>query len=172
MTPVVLFTAPKSPYPALGVECFDRDRDARTFTGSAPVVAHPPCRAWGPLAHMAKPRHDERELGIFALATVRMNGGVLEHPAGSKLFDVISLRPGARCRAGGWILPIWQSWFGHVARKSTWLYICGIEPRDVPRMPLLLGDVPGRVESQHSADRELTPPELARWLLDLAGRAA
>lgn len=168
---VVLFTAPKSPYPALGRECYDLARDARTYVGSAPVVAHPPCRAWGRLSHMAKPRDDEKDLGIYALCTARMNGGVVEHPAGSKLFDVIGVRPGTRCRSGGWIMPVWQSWFGHVARKNTWLYIVGVEPRDVPRIPLVLGEPSGRVEKQCAAHRELTPPAMAAWLCELADLA-
>lgn len=29
-----------------GVECYDIDRDVRTFAGGMPVVAHPPCRSW------------------------------------------------------------------------------------------------------------------------------
>lgn len=168
---VVLFTAPKSVYGRFsGVECYDRERDARNYRGPHPVVAHPPCRAGGRLRHMAKPRHDEKELGIFAWATVRMFGGVVEHPAGSKLFELVGARPGGVDRAGGWVLPIWQSWFGHPARKSTWLYIVGCRPADVPRMPLVLGHAAGRVELQSAAHRELTPPDLAVWLLELAAR--
>lgn len=168
MTPVALFTAPKSAYLERGIECFDAGRDARTFTGRNPVIAHPPCRAWGRLRHMAKPRDDEKDLGAFAIAAVRRNGGVLEHPAGSKLFDLIDVRPGRRCSLGGWVLPVWQSWFGHVARKSTWLYIVGVEPSEVPRLPLVLGHAAGRVERQCAAHRELTPPAMADWLIDLA----
>lgn len=164
----MLFTAPKSAYPALGVECFDLARDARTFSGLNPVVAHPPCRAWGRLSHMAKPRPDEKDLGFYAVETARMNGGVVEHPAGSKLFEAYGVRPGKPCRRGGWILPVWQSWFGHVARKNTWLLIYGVRPGDVPRFPLVLGEAAGRVELQCAAHRELTPPAMAEWLVELA----
>ncbi|MWL55341.1 hypothetical protein GQL84_23735, partial [Escherichia coli] len=60
-------------------ECdvFDIERDARTFAGGMPVVAHPPCRAWGRLRKFAKPRPDEKALALFAVAQVRAFGGVL-----------------------------------------------------------------------------------------------
>jgi len=35
---------------------------------------------------MANPRPDEKQLAYFALAQVRLNGGILEHPAGSRLW--------------------------------------------------------------------------------------
>jgi hypothetical protein len=168
MTPV-LCTRPDSVYKALGADCFDLARDARTYTGTRPVVAHPPCRAFGRLAHFAKPRPDEKSVGFWCLETVRAFGGVLEHPAGSRLF-ARGFVPGMRDSLGGWLLPIRQQWFGHPARKDTWLYIMGCEPRDVPPIPLVLGEASRTVESQDRAARERTPIELARWLLDLAGR--
>lgn len=166
----VLCTRKDSVYLALGADCFDIDRDARTYAGTAPVVAHPPCRAWGKLAQMAKPRPDEMALGIWTLQTVRTFGGVLEHPAHSRLFSLIGVSPGQRCRLGGWVLPIRQQWFGHPARKDTWLYIKGVEPARVPRMPLVLGEASRTVESQCRADREKTPRDLAQWLLELVAQ--
>lgn len=162
-----------SPYRRLGVDCFDLARDARTFAGSGPVIAHPPCRAFGRLRQFAKPRADEVELGLWCLETVRRVGGVLEHPAHSRLFSLAGVAAGAgrRDRAGGYILPVWQSWFGHRAPKPTWLYVVGVEPGDVPRLPFALGDPGGRVEFMCTAERERTPLAFARWLLDLAERA-
>jgi hypothetical protein len=58
-------------------DVYDINRDARSFTGDYPVLAHPPCRAWGMLSHMANPRPDEKDLAWFALDKVRSNGGGL-----------------------------------------------------------------------------------------------
>ena len=41
-------------------DCYDIDRGAKTYNGNFPVVCHPPCRAWGQLSHMSKPRLDEK----------------------------------------------------------------------------------------------------------------
>lgn len=56
MDVAVLFARQDSTYKALsGVDVYDIDRDARTFQGGMPVVAHPPCRAWGRLRAFANP---------------------------------------------------------------------------------------------------------------------
>ena len=50
-----------------GVEVYDKQRDARTFPGGMPVVAHPPCRAWSAFCrHQAKPEPGEKALGLSA----------------------------------------------------------------------------------------------------------
>lgn len=152
----------------MGADPFDLARDCRTYRGTRAVVAHPPCRAWGRFAYKAKPRPDEKEVAIWCLSTVRMFGGVLEHPGHSGLFELARVAPGKRDAVGGWVLPILQSWFGHPAPKATWLYIVGIEPHEVPRLPLTLGLPPGRVENQSRKAREVTPPALAEWLVNLA----
>ncbi len=83
----VLFARNDSRYKELnGFDVYDMDRDARTFCKKIPVIAHPPCRAWGMLSHMANPREGEKQLAYLALAQVRLNGGILEHPAGSRLW--------------------------------------------------------------------------------------
>ena len=151
------------------------------------MVAHPPCRAWGRLRHMANPRPDEKNLARLAVALVREFGGVLEHPAWSTLWDAQKLPlPGARDQYGGWTLPISQYWWGHKAEKKTWLYIVGCEPKDIPQLPMALGDAPmvvGNGTTNHPqrgdrgwrpeiprAEREHTPPEFAEWLVELARR--
>jgi len=186
-TVAVLFARADSIYKTLpGADVWDIERDARKWPGGAPVVAHPPCRAWGRLAHMAKPRPDEKDLARFAVARVREFGGVLEHPQGSKLWaDQRLPAPGARDEFGGWTLPIVQQWWGHRAEKATLLYIVGCEPLDIPPLPYVMGQASHVIASSSARqvrthpqyrpeatkpEREQTPPALADWLLELARR--
>lgn len=186
MTVAVLFARSDSIYKTLpGVEVYDMERDARTYDGPWPVVAHPPCRAWGAFAMFAKPRPDERNLARLAVALVREFGGVLEHPFRSTLWAAQRLPDQEQRDAwGGWTLVIDQNWWGHRAQKRTKLYIVGCEPGDIPAMPLKLGkaecvvgDV-GRASSGDNrpevlkAEREHTPPLLAEWLVELVRRCA
>lgn len=168
----VLFARKRSVYHGLpGCDVWTAERDARRYVGSHPVIAHPPCRAWGRLKGQAKPRSDERELAFFAVEQVRRCGGVLEHPAFSSLWGAAGLAvPGTRDLSGGWTLPILQSWFGHRAPKATWLYLVGVEPPDLPVIPFSLGTALGRVEMMGQAEREKTPCELATWLLAVVRR--
>ena len=84
---VVLFVRADSIYKTLpGVECYDAERNALTWPGGCPVVAHPPCQRWCRLAGLIEARwgHKRGEDGgtfAAALAAVRLWGGVLEHPA-------------------------------------------------------------------------------------------
>lgn len=176
-----LFVRADSYYKTMpGVDAWDIERDARAYDGPHPVVAHPPCRAWGRLRTFANPRPDERNLARLAVALVREFGGVLEHPAGSTLWPAQGLPgPGQRDTFGGWTLAAPQHWWGHRAAKETWFYVVGCEPAEVPDIPLRLDEPTHVVQSckrddcrPHitKAEREHTPPELARWLVDLARR--
>lgn len=181
----VLFARSDSVYKSLpGTDVFDIVRDALTFQPGQPVIAHPPCRAWGNLSHFAKPRHDEKQLAIWSIEQVRLNGGVLEHPAGSRLFRLSGMPSKGRYDSyGGFTIGINQSWFGHRAEKKTILYVCGCKLSDVPEVPFFL-DYPTHVIESHSSkkynrlpsvskkEREQTPLDLAVWLLDLARRCA
>jgi hypothetical protein len=72
---------------------------------------------------------------------VREAGGVLEHPAGSKLWAAVGLpRPGDPPDAwGGFTVEVSQVDWGHVARKRTWLYCVGVSRHELetpePREP-------------------------------------
>ena len=183
----VLFARADSIYKAQpGADVYDIDRDARTYAGQWPVVAHPPCRAWGRLRQFANPRPDEKALAIFAVEKVRQLGGVLEHPECSSLWNEAGLpMPGCGVdEFGGWTLPLDQFWFGHRARKRTWLYIVGVRPVDIPAIPLRFGNPSHVVRYSDNerrkalglkilpkAEREHTPAEFASWLIDLAARA-
>lgn len=122
-----------------GVEPWDKARDARTYHGPHPVVAHPPCQRWGAMANVNYARwggeHNRpgNDGGCFATAllAVRTWGGVLEHPAKSRAWDAYRLtKPRAlgwtRCQDGGWVCEVWQSAYGHRANKATWLYAHGV----------------------------------------------
>lgn len=184
ITVAVLFARADSIYKTLpGTDVYDIDRDARTWPGGAPVVAHPPCRAWAGLRFHAKPREGEKDLAHFAVQKIREFGGVLEHPLKSTLWPAANLPPtGNRDAWGGWTLVIHQNWFGHRAQKATRLYIVGCEPADIPVMPLRLGEATHTVglwsgrnkaacrPSITKSEYEGTPPELAIWLVELARR--
>ena len=171
-TVVVLFARRDSVYKSdPRCDVFDEDRDARTYTGTLPVVAHPPCRAWGGLAHMAKPAPGERDLAFFAVDQVRRLGGVVEHPRASRLWTEAALpAPGCRDAFGGFTVGIDQDWFGHRAEKRTLLYVVGIEPASIPAFALRLERPTHVVERMGRAEREHTPPLLASWLVELASR--
>ena len=117
----VLFARADSAYKTLpGCDVWDKDRNAMLCDDDWPVVAHPPCRAWGRLRTFANPEPGERNTARLAVALVRKNGGVLEHPQGSGLWaDQWLPIPGARDQYGGWTLPISQMWWGHKAEKKT-----------------------------------------------------
>lgn len=190
MRPVAaLFVRKNSIYKKMsGVDCFDMERDALTFAGRMPVVAHPPCRGWGTLSHMSKHTDAEKQLAVWAVSQVRACGGVLEHPKRSALWPHLGLPlPGeGKDEFGGWTLGISQFWWGHRAEKLTLLYICGVEPRDIPPIPFVMGEpthviatsgrrIDGTRRYAHKkectrAEREHTPAALAHWLVDLARR--
>lgn len=102
-TIAVLFARSDSIYKSLpGCDVYDIERDALTWPGGSPVVAHPPCRAWGSFAWRARPREGERECAPWAVEQIRRHGGVLEHPAASKLWPEHGLpEPGQRDAWGG-----------------------------------------------------------------------
>jgi hypothetical protein len=169
-----LFVRPDSVYKALGVNCWDAARDARSYTGPGPVICHPPCRTWGVLRHWAGVREhpEEKALGPLAVGFVRRFGGVLEHPYQSGLWRACGMpQPGGvRDALGGFTLLVDQGWWGHPAPKPTYLYVVGCEPSEVPPMPVQLHRAGGRTLDLERADREATPRELAVWLVALASQ--
>ena len=169
-----LFVRKDSIYKSLlgAARCWDYDRDALTYAGPWPVVAHPPCGAWGRFRRHVERKsgrmaEQERECGLFAVATVQRFGGVLEQPACSDLWEAGKLPLRGVDRFGGYTLQVCQSWWGHKAEKCTWLYIVNGRADlplydydySVPRFGLLqLG----------RREREATPLDFARWLVAVA----
>jgi len=186
-----------------GVDPWDESRDARNYAGPHPVVAHPPCQRWGKL-WAGQPlwikRTGERKIkgddgGCFAaaLASVRLHGGVLEHPWGSHAWAHFGLnkppREGGWVVAdfhGGWTCCVEQGRYGHYARKPTLLLAYGCElpeldwgvgeprldPAVIERMGLerakRLGEVGGRGGGQNSTARIHTPAPFRERLLSMA----
>ena len=182
MTVSVLFARADSVYKTLpGVDVWDQTRDARNWPGGCPVVAHPPCRQWGRLRQFAHGTPEEKALGPWAVDRVREVGGVLEHPAESTLWLHCGLpRPGEFAdRFGGWSINVEQFHWGHRAEKATWLYIVGLDSGDLPATPSRTGRPTHcvrptkkypRLPSITKPEREHTPVDLAKWLVDLARR--
>lgn len=147
-----LFIDPRGPYPTLlGREnCWDAERDASGYAGPDPVVAHPPCGPWSKQRRNYKGA--EHDLAPRALEQVRQFGGVLEHPAGSRLFEwdayegpeVPPPKPGEEPdQWGGYTIAVQQVEWGHVCRKPTWLYVVGV-PREIVESAIALRPYPGR----------------------------
>jgi hypothetical protein len=133
-----LYVEPAGAYVGLPhVDPWDEARDARTYAGPWPVVAHPPCERWGRFWHGSPRKPHQFKLGddggcfAAALASVRAWGGVLEHPADSHAWAAFGLRRPPRSGGwvqaddqGGWTCYVEQGHYGHAARKATWLYAC------------------------------------------------
>jgi hypothetical protein len=122
------------------VDPWDRHRDARTYAGPHPIVAHPPCERWGrywggaPWQTERKKKGDDGGCFAAALEAVRRWGGVIEHPEASHAWATFGLN--APPRHGGWVVAdfvggwtccVEQGHYGHRARKATWLYAHGID---------------------------------------------
>lgn len=120
-----------------GVDPWDEVRDARRYAGPWPVVAHPPCQLWGPMAVINYKRwggeHNRpgNDGGCFAsaLAAVDAYGGVLEHPKATRAwaaYNLVRPAPGGWIKSGDrWVCEVWQSAYGHRANKATWLCYVG-----------------------------------------------
>ena len=189
-----LYVDEKGPYPLLVAEWYDARRDARTYAGPWPVVAHPPCGPWGRLRHLST-HPEDRPLALAAVDQVRQFGGVLEHPAhsllGSSAIGADLPLPGDPADDwGGRSIEVCQCDWGHVARKRTWLYIVGAsllptapehrEPthwisgfrtskKDSPKQYKKRGcAVPPGIKVCSSQQRRRTPPAFAEWLLEIA----
>lgn len=188
---VALYVDPLGPYPELVEDWYDATRDARSYDGFRPVVAHPPCGPWGPMRHLSSGQGAEQDAscGPHAVKMVRLYGGVLEHPRGSKLFDHCGLpKPGdLPDKFGGVTFEVNQCDWGHVARKPTWLYVVGVHVGRLPPAPPARepthwasggrtrssrqgSPVPPGIKICSAAQRRRTPPDFARWLVSIAGK--
>lgn len=169
------------------VDPWDEVRDARTYNGPWPVVAHPPCDRWHQLSAVNHKRwgwaiNSDGDCFAAALAAVRRWGGVLEHPAESRAFKFHQIpEPVAdywqRTIDGDWVTEIWQSSYGHRARKRTWLLCHG----NVPPPPLVWRRRPGthqiglfdqKLPQLPKQERAATPIEFRDLLISIAAHIA
>jgi len=172
------------------IDCYDKDRDARSYNLDLPVIAHPPCQLWGSLSFVNykrwggdhnKPGNDGG-LFEFALNTVRRCGGVLEHPANSRAWNKYSLiKPDGvgwqKCLDGGWVCEVWQSAYGHLANKATWLYCIGEPVKARTETPAgshqiggecTQGKVNNNKPTLKKSEVNKTPQEFAEFLIEIA----
>ncbi len=191
----VLFVRKDYVYKTLpGCDCYDVDRDARTWPGGCPIVAHPPCRTWGTLKTWSKAPPHEHGLALWAVNQIRKFGGALEHPYASGVWKAAGLpeQDWLPDEWGGWTLVVDQFHWGHLARKRTKLYIVGCPPNAIPPIPHLPGKPTHCVSSLNRrvhartgwvkpspssvlpelgpGRRDITPPAFAAWLVELARR--
>lgn len=172
----VLCTDPAGPYHRLpGFVPFDQYRDARTFTGPGPLIAHPPCAQWGRLRAFSNADPAAKALAIHTVNLIRRHGGILEHPAHSTLWQECRLpSPSVGHRDPlSYTLDVSLRWWGFPAEKRTWLWIHGIQVRDLPDLPFPMEPVRQVIEpNRHDrhlprlpkSQRHITPDALALWL--------
>ena len=106
------------------VDLWDRDRDARTYAGPWPVVAHPPGARWG-RSWGGNPTQQPRlvlgdDEGCFAAAlldAVRRHGGVLEHPEASPAWT--GLRTPHATESRRVVVTAWQGEWTCCVEKDT-----------------------------------------------------
>lgn len=126
-------------------------------------MAHPPCAQWGRMKGLARRNELEAWLGPFCFEQVRLNGGVLEHPAYSSLWGYVGVKP----------FVVSARWFGFAAEKLTGVWIAGGE---LPRCPMSM-DAPTKIVAHgrrlgvpymERDERQATPVVMAKWLLEAA----
>lgn len=129
----VLFASKNSIYKTFEeADVYDIDRNALSFNSSIPIIAHPPCRSFSRLSHFSNPTKEELIYPAFCLLKIYENGGIFEHPAFSKVFDIYNLpKPGHKNKFG-FTISIDQRWFNLPVIKNTWLFISGCSINEIP----------------------------------------
>lgn len=175
-----------------GIDAWDEVREARDYDGPFPVVCHSPCNLWVNMAAVNWKRYGRQKPawyeggsdgGCFyhALWCILNFGGVLEHPAGSHAWAHFKLPPVGEYgwRAGWyngycvWACEVWQSAYGHQARKRTWLLYHGVNPpadMNWERSPGThqIGWFDRNKPTLSKTAALLTPPAFADALIELA----
>lgn len=157
-----------SEYHKLGLDCYDIHKDTRTYIGTNPVIAHPPCRGYSAyMSHFSKPPPGEKDLALFCTEQIARYGGVLEHPAHSRFLKDYGFMDSKSWK----ITTVHQSWFGYPTTKRTWL----LTPATyvIPQPPFTLSSY-GRekeiFESMSHRMRSHTTREFAEYLISIIRR--
>ena len=156
----VLFTQVNTNYNDYPIfDTYDLHRDAFSYYGRIPVIAHPPCRLFSRLRKFSTATATEKKCAFFALSKVRQFGGILEHPRSSTLWKTGNFDlSGAVDSYGGFLRSVNLSWFGFPCQKKTMLYFVGIAPGQLPPFPLSLDAISHRI----SSSKNNSLPEIAK----------
>lgn len=152
----VLFTAHNSLYNDNDIfDCYDVERDAFSYTGRSPLIAHPPCRLFSRLRKFSTAAIKEKQCAFFALARIRRFGGILEHPRSSTLWQDGNFNlDGSVDEYGGFLRSVNLSWFGFPAQKKTMLYFVGIQPGSLPSFPMSLNAITHVISSSGNTEKK------------------
>ena len=189
----VLFVCKNSSYNDIqGLDLWEESRDAKQYYGLNPVVCHPPCARWCKMTFAIYALQNQSKFlpgnddGCFQCALINVNrcGGVMEHPACSfawKVFNLTKPKKGRWIECGkGFVCEVWQSAYGHKAKKPTWLYYRGIQPPFELRWEYNLGthQVAGNNKNAKNSkprlskyERVATPDEFRDELIQLAAHS-
>lgn len=174
----ILYIEKNSNYNVLkNSDLWDEKRNALLFSGKNVIIAHPPCRLWSRLRSFSTAGKCEMLCGINSILLARSNGGIVENPFPSKLWDVMQVgTPLKPDKYGGYLVKINMSDFGFPARKPTALYICGIDYKDLPAPPLNFNRIDFTISSSKGSkkkelkknSRSTTTFQLIKYLLKVA----
>lgn len=174
----VLFCETDSIYKELNCDVYDIKRNALNCKTKVACIYHPPCRSWGRLRTFCGLHPGEHLLAVWSIIRIWRYGGVLEHPAGSKLWKLMRLtKPGQGIdKHGGFSLSIDQHWFGHKCKKNTWLYIKGLSFSQIPDYTLNFNAIEYSISNTKNNSnlkeverkwRNKTPIKLAKFLIKI-----
>lgn len=167
----VLFVHSRSNYKQNPIfDCYDENRNALSYTGSTAVICHPPCRKFSRLRGLSSAPDTEKELAYWSIDLVRKNGGIVEHPHDSKLWQEKNIvKPGTYDQFGGFTFCIDQSWFGYYTQKRTLLYIVGIKMKDLPDYSFA-SNITRKFQNLTPKQRSETTPDLCNYLAEIINR--
>lgn len=148
-------------------EPYNINNDAMNFNDNRPLIAHPPCRLWSKLKGLSTAPQHERGLAYHALYLVYKNGGILEHPYPSDLWNQTGLLT-TKLKKNHILLKINQGNFGLEIRKPTLLFINGLTHNQLPDYPFMENPkIYQKIENLKKDKRSETPPQLIEFFYSI-----